>query len=143
MIPELQESDLGCEELLFKTCQIGAATFVTFAARDSFDGNISDLCACAMRARTPVASAAASATAELTTSWMSAILRSSVSRLRSGERKRNSRTLDIASLLTTTQRGGASIVQGDTPRRPPTQRGDGLLARLSCRITRAIAKKRL
>jgi hypothetical protein len=38
MIPELQESDLGCEELLFKTCQIGAATFVTFAARDSFDG---------------------------------------------------------------------------------------------------------
>jgi hypothetical protein len=68
-----------------------------------------------MRARSPVASAVASATAELTTFWMSAILFASVARSRSGERKRNSRTLDIASLLTTTQRGGASIVQGDTP----------------------------
>jgi hypothetical protein len=39
MIPELQESYLGCEELLFKTHQIGAATRrFTFAARDPFDG---------------------------------------------------------------------------------------------------------
>jgi hypothetical protein len=39
MISELQESDLGCEELLFKTRQIGAATFVSFAVRDPFNGN--------------------------------------------------------------------------------------------------------
>jgi hypothetical protein len=38
MIPELHESDLGCEELLFKTREIGAATFVRLAARDPFDG---------------------------------------------------------------------------------------------------------
>jgi hypothetical protein len=38
MILELQGSDLGCEELLIKTCEIGAATFVSFAARDRFDG---------------------------------------------------------------------------------------------------------
>jgi hypothetical protein len=37
MIPELQESDLGREELLFKTRETGAA-FVSFAARDPFDG---------------------------------------------------------------------------------------------------------
>jgi hypothetical protein len=103
MIPELHESCLGSKKLLFKTSEIGAATFVGFGARDPSDGNYSDLCACAMRGRSPVASAVASATAELATFWMSAILFASVARSRSGERKRNSRTLDIAGLLTTTR----------------------------------------
>jgi hypothetical protein len=38
MIPELHESYLGSEKLLFKTSDIGAATFVSVAARDPFDG---------------------------------------------------------------------------------------------------------
>jgi hypothetical protein len=38
MFPELQESYLGTEKLLFKTGDIGAATFVSFAARDPFHG---------------------------------------------------------------------------------------------------------
>jgi hypothetical protein len=38
MIPELHESYLGSEKLLFNRGEIGAATRVIFAARDPFDG---------------------------------------------------------------------------------------------------------
>jgi hypothetical protein len=38
MIPELHESQLGGEKQLFKTYELGAATRISFAARDPFDG---------------------------------------------------------------------------------------------------------
>jgi hypothetical protein len=51
-----------------------------------------------MQSRSPTASASASATAERTALWMSAILRSSVSRSRSSERNRNTRRPYMCSL---------------------------------------------